>query len=56
VVVDENRLDLNGPEESMIFDVTIIDVECDEGFLRSDITAANMRPIVGKGIYVGYVQ
>jgi len=43
VVVDESGLNLKGPKESVIIDIAVIDVECDKGFMGSDITGANMR-------------
>lgn len=43
MVVDESGLDLDRPKESMIFNIAVIDVKCNEGFLRCDVAGANMR-------------
>jgi len=39
MVMDEHRLDLDRSEKSVIFDIAVVDVECDEGVLGCNIAA-----------------
>lgn len=50
VVVDEDGFDLYSPKEALILDSTIVNVECDERFLRCDVAMTHISHLIGERV------
>jgi hypothetical protein len=56
VVVNEDRLDLDCAEEYMVLDGSVVDVECDDRFLRCNVAGVLVSRQKKKGTLCGDLQ